>query len=126
MSNEALQFVFSLFSLVGVVGIIFYLILQQTKLEKLHQKIEDLEDEMVILKDYTHHLKIKKSEQPQSISNNTSSHNESTKEKIIALYEQGVDTISIENQLNVPRATIEMVLKFHTMNKTDNWRDSVN
>lgn len=121
MTNEALQFVFSLFSLVGVIGIIFYLILQKTKSEKLYQKIDELEDEIVILKNHIERTQATNNEKPEP-----NSQNESMKEKIIELYEQGVDTMLIENQLNVPRATIEMVLKFHTMNKTDNWRDSVN
>lgn len=133
MTNEALQFVFSLFSLIGVIGIIFYLILHKAKSEKLFYKIEDLEDEIILLKN-----QLKNSEY-QTTKNETtplntnlestnlqSTNPESTKEKIIELYEQGLDTFTIESQLNVPKATIDMVLKFHAMNKADNWRDSVN
>jgi len=123
MTNEALQFVFSLFSLIGVIGIIFYLILQKAKSEKLFYKIEDLEDEIILLKN-----QLKNSEYKTTKNETTplNTNPDSTKEQIITLYEQGLDTLTIENQLNVPKATIDMVLKFHAMNKADNWRDSVN
>jgi methionine synthase I (cobalamin-dependent) len=83
--------------------------------------MEELEDEIILLKDLFQQSKLIKKQKPE-----TPSSNESMKEKIIELYEQGVDTMLIETQLNVPKATIDMVLKFHNMNKTDNWRDSVN
>jgi len=128
MTNEALQFVFSLFSLIGVIGIIFYLILQKAKSEKLFYKIEDLEDEIILLKNQLKNSEYQttKNETTPLNTNPDSTNPESTKEKIIELYEQGLDTLTIENQLNVPKATIDMVLKFHAMNKADNWRDSVN
>lgn len=128
MTNEALQFVFSLFSLIGVIGIIFYLILQKAKSEKLFYKIEDLEDEIILLKNQLKNSEYQttKNETTPLNTNPDSTNPESTKEQIIELYEQGLDTLTIENQLNVPKATIDMVLKFHVMNKADNWRDSVN
>jgi len=128
MTNEALQFVFSLFSLIGVIGIIFYLILQKAKSEKLFYKIEDLEDEIILLKNQLKNSEYQttKNETTPLNTNPDSTNPESTKEQIIELYEQGLDTLTIENQLNVPKATIDMVLKFHAMNKADNWRDSVN
>lgn len=128
MTNEALQFVFSLFSLIGVIGIIFYLILQKAKSEKLFYKIEDLEDEIILLKNQLKNSEYQttKNETTPLNTNLQSTNPESTKEKIIELYEQGLDTFTIESQLNVPKATIDMVLKFHAMNKADNWRDSVN
>lgn len=118
MGNEQLQFIFSLFSLIGLIGILFYLILDKAKLDKYIEKVDELEDEIVTLKDYIDHLGQDKVEKVEI---NT----ENTKEKIIELYEQGEDILSIEKHLNIPRATIEMVLKFHNMNKTDNWRTSV-
>jgi len=122
MSNEHLQFIFSLFSFVGVIGILFYLILQKTKNDRLHEKIEELEEDLFLLKeefykpiDKTQEIVSEKKEDVP---------NESTKERIIHLYEQGMNTMLIENQLNVPKATINMVLKFHNMNKANNWRNS--
>jgi hypothetical protein len=121
MSNEALQLIFSLFSFVGVVGILFYLILQKTKSQRLEEKVEELEEEIRLLKEHANDTNETNSTKPQSNANN-----ESVKEKIIELYEQGADAMLIENRLGVPKATIDMVLKFHEMNKNDNWRDSVN
>lgn len=118
MNNEALQFLFSLFSFVGVVGILFYLILQKTKADKLQTKVEALEEDLVLLKEeFYHPLEATVEKKPVE--------NDSSKEKIIELYEQGANINAIANSLNIPKATIEMVIKFHEMNKSDNWRDSV-
>ncbi|CAA6818827.1 MAG: Unknown protein [uncultured Sulfurovum sp.] len=116
MNIEQLQFVFSLFSLIGVIGILFYILLKKSKIEEHNDKIEELEREVASLKDYiyAYEQRLDKELEP-----------ESAKEKIIALYEQGVDIIQIENMLNVPKAKIEMVVKFHNLNKADNWRESV-
>jgi len=118
MSNEQLQFIFSLFSFVGVVGILFYLIMQKTKIDKLQEKVEVLEEDLLLLKEEFYNP-LETTVEKQEVEN------ENTKEKIIELYEQGADVMLIENALNVPKATIEMVIKFHEMNKSDNWRESV-
>jgi len=117
MNTEQLQFVFSLFSLVGIIGVLFYIILERAKKDALHDKIETLEGELKALKDYmdTYKNGVEAKSEPQNI-----------KEKIIALYEKGLDIIQIENHLNVPRAKVEMVIKFHNLNKADNWRETVN
>jgi len=44
---------------------------------------------------------------------------------VVALHEEGSDVILISNTLKIPQATVEMVLKFHHLNKSDNWRESV-
>ncbi|CAA6823469.1 MAG: Unknown protein [uncultured Sulfurovum sp.] len=118
MNTEQLQFLFSLFSFIGVVGILFYIILEKAKSEKKDLRIEQLEDEVMNLKDYIHKYeeKLVEKEDPEV---------ENIKEKIIALYEEGADIGLIENALNIPKAKIEMVLKFHNINKSDNWRESV-
>lgn len=117
MNAEQLQFVFSLFSLVGVIGILFYIILTKAKREEVSDKVDELEAEVTSLKAYIegYEKRLEDEAEPENI-----------KEQIIALYEQGVDIVKIENSLNVPRAKIEMVLKFHNLNKADNWRESIN
>ncbi|CAA6812051.1 MAG: Unknown protein [uncultured Sulfurovum sp.] len=116
MTAEQLQFLFALFSFVGVIGILFYIILGKAKTEEREARIERLEEELISLKDYVYKRE-EENEEPEV---------ESMKEKIIALYEEGADITLIENALNVPKAKIEMVLKFHNINKSDNWRESVN
>ena len=115
MTTEQLQFIFSLFSFVGLVGILFYIILERAKTEESLERIEQLEEEVISLKAYVQNVE----EQEDPVVENM-------KEKIIALYEEGADVMLIENALNIPKAKIEMVLKFHNLNKSDNWRDSSN
>ena len=119
MNTEQLQFLFALFSFVGVIGILFYIILEKAKVEENNERINRLEEEVVSLKDYVYKCeeRLEEKEEPEV---------ENMKEKIIALYEEGADIMLIENALNVPKAKIEMVLKFHNLNKSDNWRESVN
>jgi len=110
---------FSLFSFVGVVGILFYMILERSKREERDRYLGHLRDELISLKEYVYHSKeeVKEAEEPVV-------ENENMKEKIIALHEKGADVAFIENSLNIPKATIEMVLKFHHLNKFNNWRES--
>ncbi len=119
MSSEQLQFLFALFSFVGVVGLLFYSILEKAKTEETIERIERLEEEIVGLKDYVYKCeeRLEEKDEPSV---------ENMKEKIITLYEEGSDIMLIENALNIPKAKIEMVLKFHNLNKSDNWRESVN
>ena len=118
MSSEQLQFIFSLFSFVGVIGILFYIILDKAKQEESQERIALLEENIHSLKDYIYKFEEQLEEKDVPEEDNI-------KEKIIELYEEGKDVTLIENSLNVPKAKIEMVLKFHNLKKSDNWRDSV-
>jgi len=119
MGSEQLQFIFSLFSFVGVVGILFYLILTKVKHDEQYESVGVLESKLLQLENRVEELEnnIKQKEDAPK--------EESIKEKIIALYEEGKDLVMIEESLNIPRAKIEMVLKFHNLKKADNWRKSV-
>jgi len=118
MNAEQLQFIFALFSFVGVVGILFYIILEKAKQDERNERAELLEEKLGSLKDYVYKCEERLGEQevPEE---------ENVKEKIIALYDEGKDLSLIESTLNIPRAKIEMVLKFHNLQKSDNWRNSV-
>jgi len=118
MTTEQLQFIFSLFSFVGVVGILFYIILERAKREEQDALVDALRDEVIALK-----KSVYQSEKDEDKREETD--DENTKEKIVALYEEGADVMLISNALKVPQATVEMVLKFHHLNKSDNWRESV-
>ncbi len=120
MGTMALQFIFSLFSFVGVIGILFYLILAKVKHDEQQDSVTFLESKVLKMQNRIEELEEKlkvKEEVPQE---------ENLKRKIIALYEEGKDVVTIEESLNIPRAKIEMVLKFHNLKKADNWRKSVN
>jgi len=123
MTTEQLQFMFSLFSFVGVVGILFYIILERAKREGQDALIERLKDEVISLKQSVY--KSEENEEEKVESGKEEPVIENMKEKIIALNEEGADVMLISNALNVPQATVEMVLKFHHLNKSDNWRESV-
>jgi len=118
MTTEQLQFIFSLFSFVGVVGILFYTILERANREEKDALLERLRDEVISLK---------KSVYPPAKDEDKKEEAdvENIKEKIVALHEEGSDVILISNTLKIPQATVEMVLKFHHLNKSDNWRESV-
>ena len=117
MSTEQLQFIFSLFSFVGVVGILFYLIIQKSKQDEAKEKLEELEHELQSLTSYLYEFEARVEEEkcPKD---------ESSKEKIIELYDEGKDLMVIAQALDVPIATVEMVIKFHKLKKSDNWRES--
>jgi len=128
MTTEQLQFMFSLFSFVGVVGILFYIILERAKREGQDALVERLRDEVISLKESVY--KSEESEEGKEGTKKVESGKDepvidNMKEKIIALNEEGADVMLISNALNVPQATVEMVLKFHHLNKSDNWRESV-
>lgn len=120
MTTAELQFIFSLFSFVGVVGILFYLILAKAKQDEMKIQIAYLQKELNSLKSSSEDDLITITEE------STETNVESMREKIIGLYEEGVDVALIEEAVNVPKAKIEMVLKFHNINKSNNWRESVN
>ena len=117
MNTEQLQFLFALFSFVGVIGILFYIILEKVKTDENNERIDKLEEEIRVLKDYVYKAE-------EELAEKEDLKIENMKEKIIALYEEGADIMLIENALNIPKAKIEMVLKFHNINKSDNWRES--
>ena len=120
MNAEQLQFIFSLFSFVGVVGILFYIILERAKQEERKEELEHLEEKITSLQEYVHKLEEQQEKSREPVEE------ENLKEKIIALYEDGKELSLIEDRLNIPKAKIEMVLKFHNLKKSDNWRNSVN
>ena len=119
MGAEALQFIFSLFSFVGVIGILFYLILTKGKLDEQQESVRFLEAKVLGLQNRIGLLE-EDSKEKEMVTEE-----ESSKQKIIALYEEGKDIVAIEDTLNIPRAKIEMVLKFHNLKKADNWKNSV-
>jgi len=128
MTTEQLQFIFSLFSFVGVIGILFYIILERAKREGQDALVERLKDEVISLKQSVY--KSEDNEDEQEGTQKVESRKEepvveNMKEKIIALHEEGADVMLISNALEIPQATVEMVLKFHQLNKSDNWRESV-
>jgi len=128
MTTEQLQFIFSLFSFVGVIGILFYIILERAKREGQDALVERLKDEVISLKKSVY--KTEESEEEQEGTQKVETEKEepaveNMKEKIIALHEEGADVMLISNALEIPQATVEMVLKFHQLNKSDNWRESV-
>jgi len=118
MTTEQLQFIFSLFSFVGVIGILFYIILERAKREGQDALIDALRVEVIALK-----KSVYQSDKDEEVIEEADVDN--MKEKIVALYEGGTDVMLISNTLKVPQATVEMVLKFHQLNKSDNWRESV-
>ena len=118
MGATELQFIFSLFSFVGVVGILFYIILEKAKQDEKNEQIERLEAKLASLRDYVYEYEHRMDEQKEPSK-------DAIKEKIITLYDSGKDLSYIEDTLAIPRAKIEMVLKFHNLQKSDNWRKSV-
>ena len=108
MEAEQLQFIFSLFSFVGVIGILFYLILTKAKSDEQTESVEILEQKVTSLHDYVYEL-----EERSKIEKTPEQHE--LKQKIIEMFEDGKDLMVIENALDVPRAKIEMILKFHKL-----------
>ena len=118
MSADQLQFLFSIFSFIGVIGVIFYTILTKAKQDAQEEQVEFLKEKVIELRDYIIQMQ-EEDEEEQDASE------DSLKEQIINLYEDGKSLSIIEESLGVPRAKLEMVLKFHNIKKSDNWRDSV-
>jgi len=108
MGANELQVVFSLFSFVAVIGIIFYILIAKTKIENLEESIEVLDYKLTSLQDYIYELE-------ERINSNKTPAQDELKKKIIEMYEDGKDVLLIENILDVPRAKIEMVLKFYKL-----------
>lgn len=112
MTTEQLQFIFSLFSFVGVIGILFYIIIQKTKDDNVHEKHELLQEKVERLEQYVYELEERLDSRP-------SSSNEEIKAKIIEMYEDGKDLFLIENTLDIPRPKIEMILKFYKLREKE-------
>ncbi|RUM68349.1 MAG: hypothetical protein DSZ07_06825 [Sulfurovum sp.] len=108
MGANELQVIFSLFSFVAVIGIIFYILIAKTKIENLEESIEGLDYKLTSLQDYIYELE-------ERINSNKTPAQDELKKKIIEMYEDGKDVLLIENILDVPRAKIEMVLKFYKL-----------
>jgi hypothetical protein len=108
METNELQFIFALFSFVGVIGILFYILLAKTKIENFEYTVEILEHKFASLQDYVYELE-------ERMDVNKTPAQDELKKSIISMYEDGKDVLLIENTLDVPRAKIEMVLKFHKL-----------
>jgi predicted transcriptional regulator len=108
MESNELQVIFSLFSFVAVIGIIFYILIAKTKIENLEESIEILDHKLTSLQDYVYELE-------ERIDTNKTPEQDDLKKRIIEMYEDGKDVLLIENTLDVPRAKIEMVLKFYKL-----------
>ncbi len=108
MGANELQFVFSLFSFVAVIGILFYMLITKTKIENLEENIEILDHKSTSLQGYIYELE-------ERIDSNKKPEQDELKKRIIEMYEDGKDVLLIENTLDVPRAKIEMVLKFYKL-----------
>ena len=103
-----LLYVFNLFSFVGVIGMLFYLIIAKAREDELTDTVEVLESKMNSIQNYVYECE-------ERLNVSKSSSQDEIKEKIIELYKDGKDLMVIENALDVPRAKIEMVLKFHKL-----------
>jgi predicted transcriptional regulator len=108
MESNELQVIFSLFSFVAVIGIIFYILIAKTKIENLEDGIEILDHKLTSLQDYIYELE-------ERVDTNKTPEQDELKKRIIEMYEDGKDVLLIENTLDVPRAKIEMVLKFYKL-----------
>jgi len=108
MSSQEVQFIFSLFSFVGVIGILVYILLAKSKIENFEDQIDILEHKLSSLQDYIYEFE-------ERVALNKTLDQDEVKKKIIEMYEDGKEVLLIENTLDVPRAKIEMVLKFHKL-----------
>lgn len=104
-----LLYVFNLFSFVGVIGILFYIVLERAKNADKEDKYDRQSDKLDRLEQYVYELEERLQGQKSSVTA------EELKNKIIKMYEEGQDLMYIEHALGVPRAKIEMVLKFHQL-----------
>jgi hypothetical protein len=119
MEAEQLQFIFSLFSFVGLIGVLFYLVFEKAKSDEKSDQIEILEVKVSSLQDYVYDL-------DERIEANKILEQGGIKQKIIEMYKEGKESMVIENALNIPRAKIEMVIKFHELKlKNENSLKSV-
>ncbi len=104
-----LLYIFNLFSFVGVIGMLFYLVLESAKSRAKENKYDRQSDKLDRLERYVYELEEKFAHTTPSFSK------DELKNKIISMYEAGDDLMYIEKALDVSRAKIEMVLKFHKL-----------
>lgn len=104
-----LLYIFTLFSFIGVVGILIYIVFEKGMAQHKADSLEVLELKVASLQEYIYELE-------ERMNINKTPLEERIKEKIIEMYEEGKELMVIENALNVPRAKIEMILKFYNMN----------
>lgn len=107
----ALLYVFNLFSFIGVVGILFYLIIEHTRNAPKADKYDRQSDKLDRLERYVYELEQRLQSHEISLSE------EELRAKIIKMYDEGKELMYIEQALEVPRAKIDMVLKFHKFNQ---------
>lgn len=108
MGANELHTIFSLFSVIAVIGIIFYMLTERTKMEELEENIDITNHQLTSLQDYVYQLE-------ERLQSNKKDNSDELKKRIIEMYEDGKDVLLIENTLNVPKAKIEMILKFHKL-----------
>ena len=104
-----LLYIFNLFSFVGVIGMLFYLVLERAKNSAKENKYDRQSDKLDRLERYVYEL------EENLVSTTPSVSKEELKDKIISMYEAGDDLMYIEKALDISRAKIEMVLKFHKL-----------
>ncbi len=104
-----LLYIFNLFSFVGVIGMLFYLVLENAKNSAKENKYDRQSDKLDRLERYVYELEENLVKTTPSVSK------DELKDKIIAMYEAGDDLMYIEKSLDISRAKIEMVLKFHKL-----------
>lgn len=101
-------YIFTFFSFVGVVGILFYMVFENAKTDEKLERLELLESKIDSLQDYVYELEAR-------IEHNKTPEQNAIKQKVIEMYNEGKDLMVIENALDVPRAKIEMILKFYKL-----------
>jgi Co/Zn/Cd efflux system component len=93
---------------VGVIGILVYILIAKSKIEHFEDHVDILEHKISSLQNYVYELE-------ERIALSKTPDQDEVKKKIIEMYEDGKEVLLIENTLDVPRAKIEMVLKFHKL-----------
>lgn len=101
-------YIFTFFSFVGVVGILFYMVFEKAKADAKLERLELFESKVDSLQDYVYELE-------ERITQNKTPDQNEIKQKVIDMYNEGKDLMVIENALNVPRAKIEIILKFYKL-----------
>ncbi|MBU1669270.1 hypothetical protein KKC13_12705 [bacterium] len=101
-------YIFTFFSFVGVVGILFYMVFEKAKADEKLDRLEHLESKVDSLQDYIYELE-------ERVAQSRTPEQSEIKQKVIEMYNEGKDLMVIENALDVPRAKIEMILKFYKL-----------
>jgi len=104
-----LLYIFNLFSFVGVIGLLFYTVLERAKNSEKENKYDRQSDKLDRLERHVYELEEKLAKMAPTLSN------DEIKDQIIMMYQEGKDPMYIEKALDVSRAKIEMVVKFHKL-----------